>query len=472
MSKLRILLVNVGLRRPLYPLATPPMGILYLAAYLRERFDAEIRIIDQRLGDCPPDELVRRALDIQPEIIGLSCFTTAAHLLPETSGKLRAALPGALQVLGGPHASAAQAEALRNTEIDLAVAGEGERPFERIVQEWRDGRQFAAIPGLIRREAGGVTVNEGRIPQIEELDALPMPAYDLIDLPAYWKNQSIAPIPKRRYVSLVSSRGCPYACSWCHKIFERCLRKHSAERVVDEIEYFHRKYEVTDFEFLDDNFNFDAKRVIRFADLLREKGLRIRLAFPTALRGDLVTEEVADALKAAGTYLCGYSLETGSPRLQKLNQKFLNIPKFLNAVRLTEERRIFITGFCMMGFPTETEEELQQTIDVACEARFHTASFFTVTPFPGTPIHEYVQQTHPEKLAGINYDDSDFSLMRVNLTDLPDDTLFAYQRKAMRRFYANPRRIASFLRCYPQPLRLPVYLPIFLHRATKGLFKP
>ena len=447
------------------------MGLLYLSAYIRDRFDVDIRIVNQRLENFSVEELARQAKAHQADIVGLSCFTTFSFLLPSLSESMRAALPEALVILGGPHASATKAEAMKYAGIDMVIPGEGEITFEMILERWGDNRVYDDIPGLIWRDGEEVRVNPGISPQVPDLDTLPFPAYDLIDMPAYWRSQSIAPIKNRRYVSLVSSRGCPYGCVWCHKIFGKHIRMHSAERIADEMGYYQKTYGIKDFEFLDDNVNFRPKRVLDLVDLLKQRNIQTELAFPTAVRGDLVTEEVVDAMAAAGTYLCGYSLETGSPRLQQYTCKRLNIPRFLKAVEMTAKKHIYITGFCMMGFPTETEEELQLTIDVACSSRFHTASFFTVTPFPGTPLFEMVKAMAPEKLEKLRFDDMDFSAMNVNLTDLPDEVLFSYQRKAMRRFFMNPRRIASLLRSYPKPYMLPVYAPIFLHRATKGLWK-
>jgi radical SAM superfamily enzyme YgiQ (UPF0313 family) len=123
----------------------------------------------------------------------------------------------------------------------------------------------------------------------------------------------------------------------------------------------------------------------------------------------------------------------------------------------------------MLGFPTETEEEIRQTIDTACASPFHTASFYTVTPFPGTTLYDLVKERNPDKLKGLRYDDMDFSGMRVNLSDLSDDKLFYCQRAALRRFYGNPRRLMRLVRNHPQPWMLPAFIPIFLYRATKGI---
>ena len=470
MKRLRLFLAAVGLRTRVFPLVTPPMGIMALAAYLRTKFDLDLMVVNQRLDNWSNDELARRAVEFEADVVGLSCLTTSAYMLGDITRKIRQGLPDALIVIGGPHASATRVQTLEQTNADAAVVGEGELVFEQLIGVWRDRGDFNTIPGLIWRDPDGrVVTNPGVTPQVEDLDSLPLPAYDLIDLPAYWRRQSIEPVFRRKYASLTSSRGCPYHCMWCHNIFGKRLRVHSPERIVEEIDYLQRTYGVNDFEFLDDNFNFHRERVFRFSELLQARDQRVKLAFPTGVRGDLVTQEVVDALIAAGMYQCGFALESGSPRVQKLSGKFLDLPRFLKAVEMTAARGVYVTGFCMMGFPTETEQELQQTIDVACSSQFHTAAFYTVTPFPGTPLYEKVAQTHPEKLPTIRYDDTDFSGMRVNLTDLPDEVLFAYQRKALRRFFFNPRRIFRLLRDHPSPWTLPAYIPIFLHRATKGL---
>jgi len=127
-----------------------------------------------------------------------------------------------------------------------------------------------------------------------------MPAYDLIDLPRYWTHQTIAPMSRRRYVSLLTSRGCPYHCIFCHSIFGKHMRMHSAERVVAEIDHFRRRYGVDDFEFIDDTFNYSSKRTSEICDQLRIKGLRLRLAIPNGIRADLLTEEDTEALADAG----------------------------------------------------------------------------------------------------------------------------------------------------------------------------
>ncbi len=472
MKRLKIFLANVGLRRPTYPLASPPMGILYLAAYLRKHFEADFVLINQREDNIPNDDLLRKIRDFAPDVVGFSSLTPAAHSVPYLTESVRSALPKALILLGGPHASSFQEAALEGTSADASVPGEGELAFEQILRRHLDGSDFSDIPGVHWRDKDGrVVSNPGRLPYIEDLDSLPFPAYDLIDIKKYWRLQSMPPIPRRKYISLTSSRGCPYHCGWCHRIFGDQFRFHSADRIADEVEHYVKTYGVNDIEFLDDIFNYDPRRVLGFNRELHKRNIRLKIAFPNGVRGDMLTEEVIDSMVDSGTYFCSFALETGTPRLQKLMGKHLNIPRFLKAVEMAVNRGIFANGFVMLGFPTETEEEMLQTIRVATDSYLHTASFFTVVPFPGTQVFRYAQEMKPERLVSLKYDNIDFSLAPVNLSTVPDEVLFGFQRQANRQFFGKPSRIYRIMRDFPQRRRLPYYIPIYVSRVTKDLFK-
>jgi len=472
LSKRRLYLVNIGLRVPLFQLSTPPLGLMYLAGYLRDRFALDIRVVNQKVENLSYRALADDIVAYGADIVGLSALTPFGYALGEVSRRVREGLPEALIVLGGPHASSFGETALEGTSADALVVGEGERALEQVIQEYFfGGRDLSLIPGLIWRDKDrGIVRNPGMVPLIEELDALPFPAYDLIDLQKYWTLPSMPPIPRRRYISFLSSRGCPYQCIYCHRIFGKRFRKHSAERMVDEIDFFSKKYGVGDIEFVDDSFNIDSDRVMRFSELLRARGLNVKIAFSNALRGDVLTEETVDALCDAGMYFSSFALETGSPRLQRLIGKNLDIPKFLKGVELAARRGVFTNGFNMLGFPTETEEELQMTIDTVCGSALHNASFFTVTPFPNTALYDLVRENKPDALKNLSYDNSDFIRIFVNCTDLPDEVLFAYQRKANRQFFFNANRVFRMIRDYPQRRRLIQYAPTMINRTMKGVF--
>ncbi|MFP4445425.1 MAG: B12-binding domain-containing radical SAM protein [Desulfosudaceae bacterium] len=472
MKPFRMFLANVGKRQAEFPLVTPPLGIMSLAAHIRSRFDASIRLVNQKVENFSNEQLIRLAVDFEADVIGLSATTPTAHNLAHLTRQLRTMLPGALIIIGGAHVSAFGADALQNNSADAAVSGEGEVALEKIIQAHFEGNSLADVPGLHRRTADGdIVTNPGSIPFIENIDDLPPPAYDLIDLAAYWKRQSMPPIPHRRYASLFSSRGCPYQCIYCHRIFGNRFRYHSAERIADEMAWLQKHYRIADFEFLDDIFNLNRQRIFELADLVHAKNIKTKLVFPNGVRTDIFTAEELDALVDMGMYFASFALESGSPRIQKLIGKNLDIDKFLENVRYAVSRGVLANGFAMMGFPTETEHDLQQTIDVSCGSDLHTISYFTTTPFPNTEMYRLAREKFPEKLQNINYADMEYAGLTVNLSEVPDETLFYYQRKANRQFFLNPRRLTRMLLAYPQPYKLPLYLPIFLKRAGKGLYR-
>ncbi len=279
-----------------------------------------------------------------------------------------------------------------------------------------------------------------------------MPAYELIDVLAYGKRRNMTMLTKRpRYFSLFTSRGCPYRCIYCHSIFGKRFRPHSPERVVEEIQWLADHYGIEDFDILDDIFNMNADRVFNIVELLKKKNMRYRFAFPNAMRTDILTEEVMDALVDMGTYMSAFALETGSPRLQKVIGKNLNIEKYLAGVRMAARRRIFSYGFAMLGFPGETAEEMQMTVDIICNSDLHAVLFFTVTPFPGTPLFEQVVRDHPERLQRLDYEGKDYLFkLTANLSQVSDEELTQKLREANRRFYLNPRRIMKIIRDYPE----------------------
>ncbi len=467
---LRIVLAQLGVRNHVRPFTSPPLGLLYLAAHLRRTHGADIRILCQEVEGYSNDALTKAVIGLAPHVVGIGCMTPYAMGLSQVVSALRAALPKTRIILGGPHISAYGQEAFEQTAADAAVIGEGERSFEMYIDAVLGNGSFADIPGLVwRNNRGDVTANPGYPPIIEDLDDLPMPAYDLIDIHKYWRMQSMVPIPRQRYISLLSSRGCPFRCIWCHNIFGRHFRAHSPERMVAEIKHWVKQYNVNDIEFVDDCFNFKSVRVLAFAALLLHDNGPIKMAFPNAMRADLLDEATMNALVEAGLFFTCLALESGSMRIQKMTHKHLNIDKFLLAAELAEKRRVFTQGFMMLGFPTETEEEMDTTIRIASESRLHVGSFFSVTPYPNTPLFEYAKDASdaPELLGNVS--NMDFLNARVNMTAVSNEALLKHHRTAMRKFYLRPDRLYRILRDFPDRGQIPRYLPIFVSRAIKGL---
>ena len=466
-----VFLVAVGHPTLSLPDVSPPLGLLCLAGYLRREIpDVRLAVVDQRATRLSTDKIVRQALTFKPDVVGFSLMTPSAYLLPPLVEELRKALPKALLVVGGPHVSSFGQAALAECGADAAVVGEGEAAFERVVRVCRDRCALADIPGLLWRDGdGSIRQNEGAFALLEDLDSLPFPAYDLIDLGVYSVQARNNRLPVRRYLSLFTSRGCPYRCIFCHGIFGKRFRAQSAAKVAEDIEYAVRHLHVNDIEILDDIFNCDRARVTELSEILNRRGIKVGLAFPNGIRADRLDGVTVEALVEAGMYYTAIALESASPRIQKVMHKSLDIGMFLSACDLLTARKVFTHGLAMLGFPTETEEEMRLTIDVMVDSRLHTASFATVLPFPNTEIYEYAARHFPEKIKSLKYASADFACARFNMSDVPDERFFVLQREAWRRLYLKPSRMWRIVRDYPDRLRLPRYLPMYLARVSKGL---
>jgi len=464
MSPLKIYLANLGQRRPLHPLVTPPLGIMYIAAYLREKHDVSIKICNQKISRFSDQVLLKKIVSHNPHIIGLSVMTQASNNLQWITEKLRKSIPHAWIILGGPHATALGKDLLSYTKAHAVVIGEGEIAFEQIVSSYPKLNDLIKIQGVITHESSNGHIS----PYIENLDTLPIPAYDLIDISAYWKEQSMPPVPRRKYLTLFSSRGCPCKCSYCHNIFGKKFRQHSPERIVDEIAYYHKKYGVNDYEFVDDIFNLKPSFIFDFCELLHRKNLKIKIAFPNGVRGDLLTPDIIHALADAGMYYCAFAIESGAPRIQKLIKKNLDIEKCINNICIAQQRKVFCHGFAMMGFPGETAKEMQMTIDLVANSRLHTASFFTVTPLPGSELYNQIKKKYPGVLEKLEF--KELSELTINLSDTDDALFLQIQRNALRKVMMNPNRIKRIMLDFPQPHLLPLYIPEFIRRITIGLF--
>lgn len=467
-KKLRIFLAHISPPGK-FKLFTPPLGVLYLAAYLREKFSVEIRVVNQPMEGWSNKQLVEQIVDFGADIAGLGYMTPSAHIAPEITLALHTASPKTLILIGGPHVIAMGKYALAETSADIAVAGEGELAFESVLQAHIEGgMDFSGIPGLIyRNKKNEIITNPGTLPVIKDLDNLPLPAYDLIDIQKYWGNPSLTLIPNRKYAAISSSRGCPYGCIYCNNIFGKKYRAYSPERVVEEIKYYKQQYGITDIDYVDDCFNLDGNRVISYAQHLLDEVGPINTAFSSGVRADLMSEEIVVALKESGMHYVVLPLESASERVQKVINKRLDIEKFSQAVETCVRHRIFTSSFTMFGFPDETEQEMNTTIRLATESPLHTCFFFIVTILPGTPLYRYAMEKSPKKVKSLSYDNIYFEKISINLSAISDEQLNKIYTRAPKEFYLKPSRFFRIIRDYPKPSHIPRKMYDFIIQSLK-----
>jgi len=335
----------------------PPIGLMYLAAYARSVMpEIEIRIVESSLH-CPTDadylEILR---EFEPSVVGIRSITFFLEELQRIAALTRAH-GKATVVAGGPIVHAYKAGLLACVpEIDAAVKGEGEAALARILS----GKRLEDIPGVLHRHSGRVVENDDA-PTIPDLDRLPFPAYDLVDFDLYQRQLSYS-YNHRRQGILLSSRGCAYDCTFCFNQWPG-VRLRSAENVYAEIRELHDRYGIRDFYIVDDIFNVSLKRALALFDMIMAGGLHIRIYFANGLRTDLVSEEFVDRAVAAGAIWFTYAIESASREIQELVNKRIDLERARAIIGYTQRKGVAVNITTMFGFPTETREQAQQTLD-------------------------------------------------------------------------------------------------------------
>lgn len=362
----------------------PPLGPAYVAAAARAAgHSVRVMLLPHSRGAV--DRARKAARDWTPDVLGINSFIGSFHLCLDIAREVKEAVPGCRVVVGGPHASAISSVHLAHPCVDVVVIGEGEITFCRLLQAWAAGKGPEGIEGLAYRDARGAVAVSAERPLIRSLDTVPMPAVDahLVD---EWfpKDYSLG---DRRAAGLVSSRGCPFGCTYCGSkvVWGRSWRGHSGSRVVAEMNRFRREHGITAFVFYDDTLTGDRRRTLEFCEaLLREREADYLWCGNT--RVDRVDPELLALMRKAGCQLISYGVESGSQRLVDRVQKGVTMEQNRRALEWTRQAGIQVSLTLMIGLPTETREETKQTIRFALEARPDFVSFNIAAPLFGTEM--------------------------------------------------------------------------------------
>ena len=445
----RILLVRTSpagaaFREPSPPAVTAPLGILYLASALRREMGDAVTVEIESLSTAVRgrDGIPGFVADRAPDLVGISGSLVEE---PDAIAVARAALAlesEPLVVVGGPYPSCSPARALARTGSHLAVIGEGESAFVEIVRARLEGRDASSLPGVASLDTNGDMRTGGPTAYAPDPDALPFPAWDLIPIDTYSRmyNFNDIPIVRDLHVPMLTSRGCPYRCSFCHNIFGRRFRGRSPENVVEEMELLVEEHGVHEFHVVDDIFNANAGRMEGICRLVIDRGLDVSLAFPNGVRGDIMTAEQMDLLARAGCYSITFALESASPRILEQMNKRTNLEKLAASVRNASEAGMITSCFVIFGYPGETREDLEATIGWVRDSHVDFPRHSIASPFPGTDMAEHARGAGLED--EIEVDRSNYDWSNMGLASMPHDEFKALVRAGMREIMQEPRRVA------------------------------
>jgi len=442
----------------------PSIGLGYLATSLRSNH--EVKILD-----CVKDNIRLQALpqhirDFKPDILGIQCYTFDLDFVKRAFGAAKEVKSDIVNIVGGPHPSAVPIETMNSLGefVDFAFQGEAELGLPLLLGKIEKGNNhnLADIPGLVWRDEEGSIVTNDKV-YTDNLDALGLPAWDLIHPERYPEAQHGAFFKKFPIAPIMITRGCPFSCTFCagNLISGKKIRKRSIENVLAEIRLLYDEYGIREFHIVDDNFTADKEYAKALMARLIDLRLDISLSTPNGVRIDSLDEELLRLLKTAGLYVISLGIESGSDRVLGLMKKNLTVSKIRKAVSMIRGFNIEIAGFFIIGFPTETIADIRDTLRLSLELDLIRANFFSYLPFPGT--ESYTQLEKNGELANVNWDRFYFMSAPYVPKGLTREELKDLQRRAFLSFYLRPRSLLKNLLSIKSPRHLNFLFKRFLH---------
>ncbi len=364
----------------------PPIGLCALAAYLQQH-GHEV-VIHDRYASPGDDSRVEAFLsEQQPEFVGFSTTTSSFLDAVRLARTIREAHPKVKTIFGGVHVSALGMQLLvEYPEIDVAVVGEGEEALVALLE--RDASDFGDIPGLLYRSQDEVVFTGPRRSSLE-LDSLPFPAYDkLAGFPAAY-TLPIFSYPRAPGTTVISSRGCPYQCTYCDRsVFGRSFRFNSAEYMVSLLAHLKTTFGIRHINFYDDLFTCKRQRVVEFCELKLRSGLK--MSFNCAARSEHIDRELLALMKRAGCWMVSLGIETGDPDLLARHRSHSDLEMVRERVHWIRQAGMRAKGLFMLGLPGETDETIERSMEYVLSLPLNDFNLTKFTPFPGSPLYREI----------------------------------------------------------------------------------
>jgi len=371
-----------------------PLGTLYMASAIRQHGRHDVNVLDCLAERMTLKELITKLRRDTPDVVGISFTTDSRFHAFGTARAIREAFPGIFIVGGGPHATVAAQDTLEHVPaFDALVRGEGEVTVVDLLDTLEAKGELSSIPGLSFRRGDEIVHNPDR-ELVRDLDDLPFPAWDMVDLGkySYWINNDEGGKAGEFTANIISSRGCPAQCAFCSNalLWGRRTRMRSAKSFVDEIEMLHRDYQVSNFRITDDSFNINRRRVIEICEEILVRGLDIR--WDCSIRVDAVSLEMLQLMKRAGCIQVFFGVESVHEKtLDGLIGKNITLEQVNQTAEWCRQTGIGYYGGFIISFPDETVEDMWRTVEFS-KAFQGKSTVNILRIYPGTRIETMAKE--------------------------------------------------------------------------------
>ncbi|MBU2637744.1 MAG: B12-binding domain-containing radical SAM protein [Nanoarchaeota archaeon] len=430
-----------------------PMGLACIAAYARENGFKDISILDCEALQIGVNE-IKEHIPKDVKVVGLTSVTPTLKNAAAIMKAAKELNPSCITVLGGDHVTALPEETLEAfPEIDFGVFGEGEVTFLELLNELKKKEgDFSKIKGLAYRENGKVKKNAAR-PLMEDINILPIPAYDLLPMkkyspPAHHAIFTEKGVRLNPFTIFFSLRGCPYRCKYCASkvMWKRKVRYRSVEKTMEEVDYLIKNYGIKCLEFNDENFIINKPRMNEIIRELKIRKEKHGVYWNCLTRVDSVDEQTLRVMKEAGCYFIRFGVESGDPEILKGMSKDITIKQIKHAFALTNKAGIACSASFIIGYPGETKETFRRTLNLAKEIDPTLAFFFIAIPIVGTELYKEAK----EKNLILNPDWNGWVQMAetpiMKTEELEPGEMIKMRNQAYKEFYLRPKYIWKMLR--------------------------
>ena len=369
----------------------PPLGLAYIAAVLEEN-DIKVEVVDAEVERLSWKALQKRCEESKPDVIGITSLSESRFESFKSAEIAKHAIPNALVLMGGPHASLTAEDTLANIpSVDIVVRGEGEYTVKELCDVLETDGDLHSVDGISFREDGKIIHNKSR-QLIEDIDSLPLPAHHLLPLDKYNFTLDVPGKGKLPAMNVITSRGCPIGCTFCatSKMLGKRWRARSPANIIFELEHLIEKYGTEAIFFYDDLFTMNKKRTFELCNLMIESGLDLNYICMT--RVDTLDKPLLTKMKESGCYRIHYGVESGSQKiLDNIVEKKIKIDQVKQVSKWLDELGIIKNAFFIVSFPEETLEDVNMTLALMNELGGEPSlSFLKV--YPGTEIERIAKE--------------------------------------------------------------------------------
>jgi anaerobic magnesium-protoporphyrin IX monomethyl ester cyclase len=411
----------------------PLLNLGYLAAVL-ERSGVEVTIIDAQFERLTLAQTVGRARETGASIFGITAMTHEVRRAHEVATAIKEAVPSALIVVGGPHATALPVKTMEDfPTFDCLVIGEGEATIIELISALEHGSELDGVKGLAFRRNGRIVVNEKR-GWIEDLDSLPFPAWHLY--------------PPAKAYPVFTARGCPFKCTFCMRVLGTKVRYRSTQNILDELQWIADNFHPNRFVAQDETFTMNLRRTREVADSIIEHGLHKRMKWDIQTRVDLADYDIFRRLREAGCDLVGLGIESGNNAILRRIGKGVTVEQAEKAVLSAKQAGLMTSAYYIIGHPKETREDILKTIDFATKLNTTEVVFGLMVPYPGTEIYQMaLNKQGGYKVISSDWSDFDKHLGNaLELENLNRRCMELLQIRAYLTFYLKNLRLLDLLR--------------------------